>query len=546
MSAAEGWTLITQKKYRAFISYSHADEAWGGWLQRSLERFRAPSSLGRGLNESGSDARLAPVFRDREDLAAAGDLTAAIRQALADSAFQIVLCSPRAAQSRWVNEEIKLFHKLNGPGRTFAIIIDGKPGASDIPGREAEECLPSALRFRLDADGNLTGEPAEPLAADARESGDGKRNALLKIAAAMLGVSPDEIVGRDAQRRRRLFHLAAAGAMTIIAALSALTVYAFDQRRYALAQQLAADSERKEAERQQQEAEKLIDFMLTDLKDKLEPVGKLDILQSVGDKVLDYYAHQDLEKLGDDAQARRAKALIQLGQIEQTRGEYSTARNSFEAAFNSTKRLLDQDPGDAQRIFDHAQSVFYLGDLARHSGEYVRSQNFFDEYYSMAQKLVGIDPANRKWRLEESYALSNIGINYFGRGEFAVARSYMKRSVETRQSLFAEDPDSRSMALSYAYSLSWLALNDLKAGLYNSACNTFDRQISIYESMLSQSPDDQDILFTLMLAKQRRGQAKFLSGDISTAKILLDEAVKVAVRLRSVIHPMRSIARMSE
>ncbi|MEZ5922433.1 MAG: toll/interleukin-1 receptor domain-containing protein [Parvularculaceae bacterium] len=175
--------MIEQKKYRAFISYSHADEAWGGWLQRRLERYRAPGALGQALKERGASARLSPVFRDRDDLPAGDDLNQAIQQALAESEFQIVICSPRAAKSRWVNEEAKLFYKLHGPGRTLAIIVDGEPGASATPGREDEECLPPALRFRLDADGNLTGETAEPIAADARESGDGKNNAFLKIAA---------------------------------------------------------------------------------------------------------------------------------------------------------------------------------------------------------------------------------------------------------------------------------------------------------------------------------------------------------------------------
>ncbi|HNR77741.1 MAG TPA: toll/interleukin-1 receptor domain-containing protein, partial [Parvularculaceae bacterium] len=167
------------KKFKAFISYSHADENWGGWMQRSLERFRAPAALAQNLTAQGKSVRLAPVFRDREDLPVAGNLNAAIQAALADSECQIVLCSPNAAKSKWVNEEIKLFHRLHGPGRVFAVIVAGEPFASSMPGREDEECFPPALRIALDENGELTDRPAEPLAADAREHGDGKRYAML-------------------------------------------------------------------------------------------------------------------------------------------------------------------------------------------------------------------------------------------------------------------------------------------------------------------------------------------------------------------------------
>ena len=78
------------------------------------------------------------------------------------------------------------------------MIIDGEPGCPD-----GGECFPPALRFEVDAEGHVTDRPAEPVAADAREHGDGKRGALLKLAAGLLGVKLDDLVQRDAARRAR-------------------------------------------------------------------------------------------------------------------------------------------------------------------------------------------------------------------------------------------------------------------------------------------------------------------------------------------------------
>lgn len=141
-------------RYWAFISYSHRDKAAGEWIHRALEAYRIPKLLRR---ESGSfgdlPARLFPVFRDREELAASPDLGDRIEAALRESRYLVVLCSPDAAASPWVNKEIIFFKSLGRERQVFSLIVAGEPYASEQPGREKEECFPEALRFRLGPDG---------------------------------------------------------------------------------------------------------------------------------------------------------------------------------------------------------------------------------------------------------------------------------------------------------------------------------------------------------------------------------------------------------
>ena len=65
---------------------------------------------------------------------------------------------------------------------------------------------------------------------------------------------------------------------------------------------------------QRREAEGLVGFMLGDLKDKLEPIGRLDALDAVGSRALDYYQRQDRGALSDEALAQRARALTLIGE----------------------------------------------------------------------------------------------------------------------------------------------------------------------------------------------------------------------------------------
>src|SRR5215831_10120318 len=114
-------------KYKAFISYSHRDAAWGDWLHQALERYRVPKKLVGTKGRTGAvPASLFPIFRDREELASSADLPEQIKQALEQSARLVVICSPQSATSRWVNEEILTFKRLGREDQVLAIIVEGR------------------------------------------------------------------------------------------------------------------------------------------------------------------------------------------------------------------------------------------------------------------------------------------------------------------------------------------------------------------------------------------------------------------------------------
>ena len=93
--------------YRAFISYSHADTGWARWLHRALESFHIDKDLaGRETATGTIPPTLRPIFRDRDDFTAGKTLTEQTLAALDASAALIVICSPAAAKSHYVNEEI--------------------------------------------------------------------------------------------------------------------------------------------------------------------------------------------------------------------------------------------------------------------------------------------------------------------------------------------------------------------------------------------------------------------------------------------------------
>ncbi len=233
-------------KYRAFITYAHEDEQKARWLRKKLEEFPVPQNLvGRKGRFGKIPSRLYPIFRDRDELPGSAQLGSIIEQALNDSSHLVVLCSPHAVKSRWVNEEIRLFKQMGKGDRILCLLLDGEPMAEDLAHAKGKECLPLAVRRKIDQNGNLIDEIDEPGAADLRDSGDGEKDALLKIVAGLLGLGLDEIKQRDMIARQR--KLALITAFSVLFAFSGigLATYAFFQQQKANEAETTAIEERK-------------------------------------------------------------------------------------------------------------------------------------------------------------------------------------------------------------------------------------------------------------------------------------------------------------
>jgi virginiamycin B lyase len=192
-------------EYFAFLSFARGDTGAATSLGRYLEGFRVPIRLGRQLPK-----RMSPIFRERDEFAESSDLGATIYSALAKSGALIVMCSPAAARSRWVNQEIATFRRVSNPSRMFAVLLEGEP----------HDAFPPAL-----VEGGV-----EPLAVDFRRGQESVHDARLRLVAALLNVNFDALKRREVLRVRkaRLRDVGVASAV-VLAACGAVVGFATDQ-----------------------------------------------------------------------------------------------------------------------------------------------------------------------------------------------------------------------------------------------------------------------------------------------------------------------------
>jgi tetratricopeptide (TPR) repeat protein len=493
----------------AFLSYSHDDAETADWLHEELEEFHVPPRLVGKLTEHGPvPKQLAPIFRDRHELAAASDLGEEIEEAIAGSRFLIVLCSTSAAKSRWIDEEIACFKRLHREDRILAAIIDGEPFASEIPGREAEECFPASLRVHFDRRGKPTAQRAEPIAADLRESGDGRQMGLLKVAAGMMGVGLDDLAQREAQRRQRRLYAITAASVAGVMVATGLAYTAIDARD--------------EARDQRREAEGLIGFMLGDLRDKLEPVGRLDVLDAVGAQALAYYEKQDKTSLSDESLAQRSKALTLMGQIAASRGDLDGALRRYREALAGTVEALRRSPNDPQRMFDHAQSVFWVGETARLRGDFSEAASQFQEYRKLAERMIADDPENPRWQIEGVYSATNLGIVEMAQQRYAEAAETFQTSVASAERLSSGAPNN----VEYRKLLLEALANHSDAldrvGQLGPAIEQRERQLTLTAPYLAEDRPNAELRQRAMIAHMALARLRFERGETRAG---LDHAV---------------------
>ena len=186
-------------RYEAFLSYARADERVAAWLHRALEQYRIPRKLGTKAR------RFRSLFRDQDELTASIDLSEALTEALAASANLIVVCSPAAARSRWVDEEVRAFRDLRPNSPIVCVLAAGDPHDPSL-------LFPPSLL-----------EGMVPLAIDLRHFRRDRKTALLRLAARLIGVSYDSLRQRHRQRQRQQLGWGSAAAGTVLTLVATVT-----------------------------------------------------------------------------------------------------------------------------------------------------------------------------------------------------------------------------------------------------------------------------------------------------------------------------------
>jgi tetratricopeptide (TPR) repeat protein len=262
----------------------------------------------------------------------------------------------------------------------------------------------------------------------------------------------------------------------------------------------------------------LIDYMLTDLWERLEPLGRLDILDDAGDRAVEYFASVPPDGFTDEELASRSKAMYQIGDVRMDQGHLPEAGAAFGVSLELARALSERDPDNNDRLFALGQAEFYAAD------RYYREERFdeallgFSVYRDISDELVRRDPASLKYQLELGYSHTNVGGILRARGAFGGALRELEQSLEAKKRVAAAEPDSLGRRFDVGQghnNLGLLLFRDM--GRLDEAQAHFEADVEIKTALVAEAPLNARYVYRLVVAHHFLAEIHHARGDLTLA-----------------------------
>ncbi|MGO4891351.1 nSTAND1 domain-containing NTPase [Flavobacterium sp. W21_SRS_FM6] len=266
------------------------------------------------------------------------------------------------------------------------------------------------------------------------------------------------------------------------------------------------------AQQKRLEAESLLGFMVGEFADKLRSVKRMDLLDGISNKALEYFSQQDTQ--ADDssllsfankeqnfkARFQHAQTLGAMGEVAYSRGKNDEASQAFSSAKVILDKLYQQQPDNLELLKTLGANAFWLGQLAYDESDYATAQPLFELYRDYSEKMNQFEPDNVDGWIELSYAQNTLGSLYIELEEYKLAKTAFNTSLILKKQALKHHPDGEDLQIDIADTLSWLGRIELHFGSLTSSLQYTQQGQAILEQQLNASPDNARIIELLVLS----------------------------------------------
>jgi tetratricopeptide (TPR) repeat protein len=392
MPGAKRWQLTTP-----FISYSHGkDKPIAAALQAVVQKLGKPWYLRRAVR----------VFRDDTSLSATPHLWPSIEQALGQSRYFILLASPEAAASKWVNKEVTYWLDHNSPAALLIGLTDGELAWDEERGGFVSPTalpLPPALTGRL---------PSEPKWVDLRgyrEGASPRDSKFLELgadfAAAIRGMPKEDLLSQELRQQRRALTLAYSGVATL-AVLIVIAAWqwkvAVENEKRAVANERVATEQKQIAQQQRDRAEKTLETATKTANDMVFSLAQ-DFRDETGmpvhlmRRILDRARglQDQLTASGESSPELKRTEEVALNELMMTylaQGDAKAALDAAERAVAIAEGLAQLDPRKMLWQDDLAITYSRLADALMGAGRRADAFAFYRKALGISEKLAAAAP----------------------------------------------------------------------------------------------------------------------------------------------------------
>ncbi|MCC6890103.1 MAG: tetratricopeptide repeat protein [Hyphomicrobiales bacterium] len=508
--------------YDAFVSYSHAkDKPVAAALQGVIQTLGKPWYRRRALR----------LFRDDTSLSATPALWPSIEQALSQSRFLILLASPEAAASPWVDKEVAYWLANKGADTLLMALTDGTlawdAAAGDFASAGGPLPLPPALAGRFAAEPKWVDLRAYRDQLDPRDSRFIEAGA--DFAAAIHGQPKEDLLSQELRQQRRALRQAWAAAVVLLLLAGA----AGWQWWEAAVQRREATAQRDHAQRNFAIAKRAADDVVYRIAQGLRDVQGMrretvrQILETA--KVL----LDELVRATPDDLALQDSRAVMLHEFSQTYiavGDLVRAAESVKEGLAVIEGLSPAARALPERRRNHSILLTTLGDVYRHEGESAKALMAYRQGLAIIQELVRAEPNELRWQVRIGISLNRIGDMLLALGEREQATAAYRESLDLARRLAAAAPDDVQRQRDVSVALNRLG-DALEPTDPQAALKAYQEGLTIVRALAERRPDDLVLRRDLTISLNRIGAVYRTLRDAENALSVFQESMQILRQL---------------
>jgi serine/threonine protein kinase/tetratricopeptide (TPR) repeat protein len=328
------------------------------------------------------------------------------------------------------------------------------------------------------------------------------------------------------RERVRLGVLASIVAALIVAVIFAIV--SFSQYRRAEHAKVSADEAANRATLARNEAQGLINFMTIDLRDKLKPIGRLDLLDDVNWQVKNYYDRLTSSDKSPEVVRQRSIALVNSGDISFDRGDLVGALKTYQEAMVAQNKLIEQNPKNITWQRDLSESFLKIGEVLRLQGNIDGALEDYRESLRICKELVAKNSSDATSQLGVSDSLERIGFVLTTQGNVQEALKTYQESLPGLLKLANLDPNNvpLQIRLSSAYENIGTALGT--QGNWDGALQNYRNELRIRQELVNHDPGNADLQHYLSTCLNQIGFTLVNRGDAKEALDSYRRATEIA------------------
>jgi tetratricopeptide (TPR) repeat protein len=310
------------------------------------------------------------------------------------------------------------------------------------------------------------------------------------------------------QRRQRLRLAAISSAFVFLLAVLAVVSW------------LAVRAERahREADQRRAQAESLIGFMLGDLREKLESVNRLDILDAAGDRSLAYFAGVPEGQLTDTELAHRISAILQIGEVRYAQGNLPAALQAFRRARALAVSLVARNPGNPDWQAGFLEADSWAAQILLDQGRPDEALPIWRENARLTEAQLRLHPHDSSWIHRLAVAHHNLGTLLENRGDLDGALQSYRNSLALSRDLAAARPGDLDIQGEIAGTLAFVSNCLERQGDLAGALKERRAYVAIQERLAAKAPRDPARRFDQAVARGFLAGLLATLGDLQAAR----------------------------